>query len=385
MIEFLTCFYIISAVIYSVSILALLYGLLRLAKQQKKNKFSGFVTVIVPARNEQENIEKCLSSLTSQVFPENCYEVIVVDDASTDNTRNIIMSFQEKFSHVKYFYLKETSSAYSAKKRAIELGVQNSQGDIVLTIDADCVAGPYWLQSMVECYSPDTGVVASWLVVKPDNSLLSKLEMLDSLSLVLIGAAGFGLKKPFMANGANFSYRRDVFLAVDGFDGIYEYGSGDDDLFLQKVSKHGQWDNNFCLNKKAIVTTGCNPSLKDFFMQRMRWASKGNCYPKSVLIFEGFAYICFVLILAGPFLSLFSSLPVWAPLIFLLSKIFTDSIFIRKGMRLVGIKFSWLLFLIAQVFQMLYIVFMGILSLSGRFQWKGRFYKKGKIDPAEQG
>ncbi|HPN46287.1 MAG TPA: glycosyltransferase [bacterium] len=368
-------FFTIAALLYCCFISALLTGLRRL-ETVNAEPLSGFVSVIVPARNEERHIESCLSALLNQTWPADKYEIIVVDDASDDSTAQIAAQIAAQDSRITILPLAADLRCISPKKRALAAGINRSRGEYLFFTDADCVTPPCWIETMMRYFTPQTGLVASWLLVQPEASLLSRLETLDSLSLTLVGAAGFGLGVPFLANGANLAYRRALYNELHGFTGIANTASGDDDLFLLQVRQSRAWRAAFAVDRHAAVVTGANTSLAGFLMQRLRWASKTAHYPLPMQALELGVYLFFVLLLISvPLALLLHNL---MPALALPVKMSLDFLFMKSGAQRVNRRVNLGEFIAAEVLQAAYIVIIGPLGLRGRFSWKERGYVKGK-------
>ncbi len=366
-------FYMLAAVVYGFFIVSLVFGLNRL-KIRKAGPQHTFVSVIIPARNEEKNISKCLRALIGQSYPKELFEILVVDDLSSDLTGQIVRDFAALYDDIRLITLTDNVPGVSPKKRAIEAGVRRSRGEIIFTTDADCLAPSGWLETILRYFDKNTGLVASWLQVKPGKTLLSKLESLDSLGLVITGAGAFGLGFPFLANGANLAYRKSLFQDMNGFQGNEQFASGDDDLLLQKIFKQSKWKAAFAPDISAAVLTEANSSLKEFFSQRVRWASKSGTYPLPVLVLEIFLYFYFLSILLSIPLLFVS----FGFLAFPAVKLLLDYVVMKTGCDKLNRTLSPLHFLTANFFQMGYILIAGIAGPGGKFTWKNRRYLKGK-------
>jgi len=358
--------------LYVLSLFILSRGLKR-SSSTVNNLDQPFVSVIVPARNEEKNIETCLRHLMDQSYPESRYEIIIVDDHSDDLTCDIVE--RQASSRVVLLHSNGTEGV-SPKKAALHAGIMACRGEIILTTDADCRVPHRWIETMVSRFDAETAVVASWLVVKATTTLISKVEALDSFGYVLVGAAAFGLGKPFLANGANLAYRKKVYLQVNGFEDIGQYGSGDDDLLLQKISRQTSWKCTFVDTMDACVVTGANSSWRGFWQQRLRWASKAAVYPRIIIFVEIWIYLFYALL----FFSLFAA-PFFAPILFMapMIKFFMDFLFLKRSAERLGIRTNIFHFLLAEAVQMLYILAVGVAANWGRYRWKGRSYVRGRI------
>ncbi len=374
----LNAFLLVCSIGYVLAILTLHIGLLRISKQvQQSNK--PFVTVIVPARNEEKNIINCLVPLAEQTYAKSLYEIIVLDDNSDDRTFELAKEFSRSHKNFQVISLPEPPKYRSPKKVAIESGIKRSRGEIIFTTDADCVVQPQWIETMVHHFDEKTGAVLSWLKVRAGKTLISKLESVDSLGLSLVGAAAVGLGKPTLANGANFAYRKSVFDELGGFSGIDQFASGDDDLFLQKLSRQKKWRVAFAAEPEACAFTHATDNLRTFFSQRFRWASKGPLYPPTLFAMEFLIYFYFLVLAVTVPLSFSSLISSAVPLAVLLIKIGVDYLFVQKGKEFLNVRIPLLTFLLTEIFQIFYILVVGIGGSVGKFQWKGRTFRRGKV------
>ncbi len=337
------------------------------------------VSVIIPARDEAENIGFCLGTLLKQDIPRDEYEIIVVDDHSRDQTRSVAQRCAEKFSNIEVLSAPDEDPRMAPKKAALHLGISRAQGEIVLTLDADCSPAAPWIRKMRAAFTPGVAAVAAWVLLPDEKNLRSQIEFLDMLALQLIGAAAIAWNRPFLANGANFAFRKSVYEAVNGYQGFADSGSGDDDLLLQKMHRRGKGRILFTADPDAAVTSFTNKSWTDFFQQRLRWSSKTAFYPLWVKLFEvGVFFYYTALLLALP-LYLMLGYPLWMPLFFLAAKLGIDYLLLRRGMQLVKRPLRLPAFFCASLLHLAYIPVIGVLSLRGRFVWKKRLYRRGRV------
>ena len=201
-----------------------------------KTKFS----IVIPFRNEAENLPQLLHSILELNYPRSLFEVILVDDDSEDNSVEVIKNFIKKkpFSNnhgnIKVIQNKRTSN--SPKKDAITAAIKTAQFEWILTTDADCVLPKYWLDSFdefIQTNNPNCIVAPVTYVNR--NSYFNRFQTLDFLSLQGATIGGFGINKPFMGNGANLAYKKSVFNTVEGFKGNTNISSGDDIFILEKM------------------------------------------------------------------------------------------------------------------------------------------------------
>lgn len=330
------------------------------------------ISVIISARNEERNIESLLQSINNQTYPKELYEVIVIDDNSTDNTTTLV----RQFAFVKLISLKE-DAINSYKKKAIEMGIAAATGDLIITTDADCIVKPSWL-SVIENFYKKTGSVfiVAPVAIEANSSFVQIFQSLDFMMLQGITGASVYKQIHSMCNGANLAYEKRVFIAVNGFAGIDHIASGDDMLLLYKIHKSFAGRIQYLKSKDVIVSTQAEKTWKAFFNQRIRWASKADKYndkrifPVLLLVYL-FNLSFLVFFVAGWWNSFY-----WYSLLILLAAktlielpfLFSVSTYFSKTNLL---KY----FFFFQPLHIFYTIIAGWLGKFGRYEWKGRKVK----------
>ena len=243
-----------------------------------------FVSIVVPARNEERTLATCLEHLKEQSYPQNRYEVLCIDDFSEDDTYKIAMGIAQNFPLLQVHSL--GSGNKGGKKAALQAGISLSKGEIILQTDADCKVPPRWLEYMVKSFTPEVGMVGGPVKLSYDKSLLQRLQALEVIGLGILGGGAILGGKPHMCNGANLAFRRSVFDEVGGYEGIDHFASGDDELLLQKIQTGTSYQIGFCPSPHATVLTAAIPSWEGLKRQRLRWVSKVRYYlnPKIQLL-----------------------------------------------------------------------------------------------------
>ena len=268
---------------YALFLLKIYFGLDKLNGASQQNIPQEFVSVIIPFRNEEKNILKTYDNLINQNYPKEKFELIFVNDSSDDNSLKILnnLSTQE---NVFIFSVPNDYSINAHKKRAIRFGIEKSKGEIVVTTDADCIHKKDWLKNLSKFMDNETGFISGPVEFISDSNLFSKMQRLEFAGLVITGAGLIGSGNPIICNAANIAYRKKVFEEVGGFSYQMSLSSGDDELLMQKIHRDTNYKIKFALDKNAIVSTEANPTLKDFYHQRKRWASKGLFYGDNLLL-----------------------------------------------------------------------------------------------------
>ncbi|MFT3846314.1 MAG: glycosyltransferase [Lacibacter sp.] len=244
-------------------------------------------TILIPARNEENNISTCLQSIRELNYPKQLVEVIVLDDFSDDATAEKVKQFEG----VKLIQLKDVlkDKINSYKKKAIELGVQQSTGNYIVTTDADCIVPVNWLRNFAWIIQQQPTVfIAAPVAMKEENSAIKIFQSLDFISLQGITAASVAAGFHSMCNGANLCYSKEAFYKVDGFKDVDHIASGDDMLLMHKLYKAFPQQVHYCQSQQSIVQTAPVETVGEFFRQRIRWASKADKYDDK-RIFLGFA------------------------------------------------------------------------------------------------
>lgn len=327
------------------------------------------ITVIIPARNEEENIGSLLQALQKQTYPARLFEVIVIDDHSTDTTAGIVRQFPS----VKLIQSKE-SNINSYKKKAIETGIAAATGKLIVTTDADCLPLPNWL-SVIASFKEETNAafIASPVAFENNSSLLQVFQALDFMTLQGITAAAVYKKNLSMCNGANLAYEKKAFEEVNGFAGIDTIASGDDMLLMHKIWIQYPEKVYYLKSKDVIVSTQPMKTWKTFFNQRIRWASKARLYDDKRIVTVLLLVYIFNLSFLGLFIAGFINSQYWLYLLIgwgaktsiELPFIYNVSVFFGKQSL---IKY----FFFFQPLHILYTIISGLFGQLGKYEWKGR-------------
>lgn len=330
-----------------------------------------YLSVIIPARNEEDNIRSLLNALSQQTYPKDSFEIIVVDDFSTDLTAEIVRSFS-----LDNLLLIQpaVSPALSSKKKSIEAGIEKAKGELIITTDADCISTKNWLETINHFYAKhDAAFIAAPVKFSHNDSLLQLFQSLDFLTLQGVTAASVAANFHTMCNGANLAYKKKAFENVNGFHGIDKVATGDDMLLMHKIWKQYPGKTLYLKNKEAIVTSQPMLSWKDFFMQRKRWASKTLVYDDyRIIVVLAFVYLLNCLFIALVVASLFNSLYWWYVIGFIAVKTIIELPFVNSVAKFYNEQRLVKFLFIFQPIHIFYTVFVGLISQFGKYEWKGR-------------
>ena len=345
---------------------------------EKKISEPTFISVIVVARNEQENILRCVNSILKQNYPTDAFELIVIDDHSTDNTFRILSELDDERLKVLSLkeYADEEQSIGSYKKYAITQGVSSARGTLIATTDADCIAPSNWL-SLISTFHKDSGakMIAGPVDFISKNNWISILQELDLIGLMGITAGSMTNGIPTMCNGANLVFEKEVFKQVGGYTDIDDLPSGDDILLMMKIKDHYPDGIYFLNNSDAIVKTNALDNWTQLWQQRLRWLSKASRFQDKRLTMT--------LILAYLF---YATIPInlaigfWQTDFFLFGviafaiKMICEIPLLIKGSRFFDKTHLLKYVPIVQPVHLIYSLIVGLLSQFLGYSWKGRKY-----------
>jgi len=338
-----------------------------------KNTF----TVIIPFRNEVENLQNLLESLSALDYPKELFEIILVNDDSSDNSVEIVEQFKVQNLKLKIHIIENIRKSNSPKKDAIETAIKKSKYHWIVTTDADCIVPEKWLQ-MFDSFiqKNDVKMICAPVTYSIKNSFLEQFQLLDFMSLIGATIGGFGIKKPFLCNGANLCYSKKSFHKVNGFEGNNNIASGDDIFLLEKMNATFPSEVHFLKSFDSVVFTKPQHTFKQLISQRIRWASKTSSYNNWFGKFVGVSVLLInlflVILLLLTFLKLFS----WKVFLALfLIKFCIDFTLITKTLSFTKQAKNIVFYPIITVFYPFFIVFITFLSLFKiNFEWKERIF-----------
>ncbi|MFZ6050919.1 glycosyltransferase [Halocola ammonii] len=327
-------------------------------------------SVIIPFRNEKENLPGLVRSLLNQQSGELIGEILVVDDHSEDGGAEIIR--QEFGENEKVQLLSLTGE--KGKKSALTIAAKKAQFKFLITMDADVSVGPNWIETIGRfCAATNPMMVLLPVAFEGERSLFQKLQSIEFMSLMGATAATASAGKPIMANGAGLVVRKSVFEEVHGYEGNEVIASGDDVFLLYKVKELFPAQIEFLQHPDATVSTPPQPDFSSFTSQRLRWGGKARSFT------DVFGFSCALLVLvthvalvAFFLLVLSGELHPWVFIVCFLAKSVADLLFLflvagfyRKR------KFLWL-FPLEAILYPIYIAVIGVAGIFVRPKWKGR-------------
>jgi cellulose synthase/poly-beta-1,6-N-acetylglucosamine synthase-like glycosyltransferase len=335
------------------------------------------ISVLIPARNESANITHCIESLISQSYPKHLFEVIVIDDHSTDGTPGIVRGLHHPDLALSCIQLSEVTDQQpiAYKKLAIETGIRASKGELIVTTDADCWFHPAWLATVAAFYEEKHAkfIAAPVRIGNPTPRLLSIFQTLDFITLQGITGASVYKKFHSMCNGANLAYEKRAFFEVDGFSGIDAIPSGDDMLLMHKIYNKYPDAIFFLKSPQAIVSTRPETSWKGLIHQRVRWASKADRYDdKRIFRVLLLVYIVNLMFAVLPIAACWNTWWLLLLVIGLLTKTMLEFTFVYTVAGFFDQQALMRWFPLLQPFHIVYTVIIGWMGKFGSYHWKDR-------------
>lgn len=361
---------IISALIYAGSVVLITAALILYRPPVSKEQ--PFVTVLIPARNESANIGACLEAVSLQSYDPDRFEVIVIDDRSADDTAQFALSFKPKIRNLNLIRIESLPEGIAPKKHALSAGVAMSKGEIILCTDADCRQQPQWIEKMISCFGVQTGMVVGYCPIVAENrfSLMHHFSALDGLALAGLACATTFINRTATAAGRSLAYRKSAFTEVGGYSKIASFISGDDDL-LMRLFRETSWKTAYCAYPEARVETGPPASLKQFFNQKIRHASKSRHYGINMILTLSFVYLFNAMIAVALPILLILDPEKWLLILTpLMIKIFSDGFFMVAAAARFRNGSSCFLYPVVALIHPYYVTVFGLLGLFVKFEWK---------------
>jgi cellulose synthase/poly-beta-1,6-N-acetylglucosamine synthase-like glycosyltransferase len=369
---------IIILALYSILIIAFIIGfdrveIFKFTSDIPKSRFS----IIIPFRNEAQNLNTLLASLSELNYPSSLFEILLVDDDSEDDSVHLISTFIDH-ARIDIKIIKNIRMSDAPKKDAIETALRQAKFDWIVTTDADCLVPENWLQTIdafIQEYEPKC--IVAPVNYRIEESFLDKFQLLDFLSLQASTIGGFGINKPFLCNGANLCYEKQAFFDVKGFTGNTHIASGDDIFLFEKMLDKYPGSIHFLRSDEAIVTTKPASNLRKLFSQRIRWAAKSTAYKNNFAKFVVITVLSMnTLLVITLLLAIFNMFHWQLFLLLIFIKLSLDFVLIKKVSNFYKQPVPFFHYIISGLLYPFFSMFVAIVSVQSNYSWKGRTFKK---------
>lgn len=236
-----------------------------------------YISVVVPARNEENNIEKCINSLLKSNYPTDLFEIIIVNDRSEDKTQNIVENLSQKNKNIKLINVTQTREHKNLKGKAgaLDIGIRAATAEYVLMTDADCIVNKNWMKNIALTFiQNNSDFIASYTLIRKSQSIFEHLQEIEWLFMHTMASGGLGLNQPLGCFGNNTAIKKDAYLKVGGYENI-NFSVTEDLALLQTLTKNNFKANYIC-NPKATVKTEPVQTIKEYIIQHHRWTVGGK-------------------------------------------------------------------------------------------------------------
>ncbi|MDB4031268.1 glycosyltransferase [bacterium] len=369
----------ILTIIYFILFIYLIYFIWIIEPLFKKDEihisnYNPFISIVISAKNESNNIPLLLESLQKQTYPLDKYEIIIANDGSKDDTLTQLIHAQNKISNLFVIDIKKTPTNWGSKKWALNKCFHKSKGEIIIQTDADCIHPSAWVFNTVQIFqNQNIGLVCGASYIGKKNIFWDQILKFESLAQESFTYANAKRNLFLSCTARNIAFRKKVFEEINGYDNISHIDSGDDDLLLHKIVTLTDYEIKFLANKNILVSSNSPQTIKELLLQRLRYASKGILYykletPKEVKIILPFLIIANVASAFSIISFIIFQNYIW--LIPFILKIFSDIILILKYMEKLNISFNIIYFIILMVIHPFYMITFGLIAPFTKVQWK---------------
>lgn len=282
------------------------------------------ISIIVCAKNEAENLKNLIPELAHQNY--HSYEIIVVNDNSTDKTKEVVEEFQLIYSNLKLVNVKEVEAFWGNKKYALTLGIKSALYDHLLFTDADCIPiNKNWILEMSSKFDDQKSIVLGYSgYYKIKNSIINKIIRFETLLTASQYLSYASFKMPYMGVGRNLAYKKTMFFEANGFNNHMKIKSGDDDLFVNQNSN--KWNTAININSESFTLSIPKDSLKSWFRQKRRHVSTSKYYKRKHKLLLGLFFISQLGIWTSIFILIFSKYSLIASILMIIKLSYTNII-----------------------------------------------------------
>ncbi|SNR78573.1 glycosyltransferase [Flavobacterium sp. ov086] len=252
------------------------FGKFAFAKPQEITSKKLPISVIVCAKNEEENVKKFIPLLAEQDYPD--FEIVLIDDASSDETLEVFEEFEKQYANIRLVKVQNNEAFWGNKKYALTLGIKASKKDYLLFTDADCYpTSKNWITAMTSQFTMNKTIVLGYGgYEKVERSLLNKVIRFETVLTAVQYFSWAKIGLPYMGVGRNLAYKREEFFNVNGFIDHIQVRSGDDDLFINQAANKANTAISY--TPESFTYSKPKETYKEWFTQKRRHTSTAEYY-----------------------------------------------------------------------------------------------------------
>jgi len=335
---------------------------LKSVQNPKDHTYKLAISVIVAAKNEEDNIKELITSLKIQNYPNEKFEVVIVDDNSTDSTFNFTQ--EEILGYSNFSVIKAENKKYEGKRGALQIGIEKSKYDYILITDADCIASDNLLIAYSNKFSANFDFIFGVSPFRQTKSIVNKIACFDNLWVHILSFAFANIGLPYSASARSFGFRKSSFLKINGYKFTTDTLSGDDDLLLREAIKHRNKIGTIT-EKNAFVYTNSKSSLREFIRQKSRHISTSNYYAPKILFLLGIWHLLNIIMLFSIVLT-----PIYGNIfILIIIKLLGDVIIIKVLMNKFGYSFKFIEIIHLQILYEFFVITNYLKGSLGKNKW----------------
>ena len=321
------------------------------------------LSVIVAFKNEEKNLESLFSSLEMLDFPKDKFEVILVDDGSTDNSfsKAIKLSNEKKYYRVLQVYNKKLSG----KKGALNIGVNAAKYPYILITDADCMPAKNWLLGYSGKFKENYDLLFGLAPFVQIQGIINKISCFENLRSSMLTFTFAKLKLPYSAAARNMGFKKSSFERLGGFGNTMDTISGDDDLLLREAVKHNMKIGIVNL-EESFVLSNSKTAFGEYLNQKARHTKTSHHYLMIHKLLLGFWHLSNILVL---FSILLSQLNIVFVLPFFI-KILSDFLCVLNSQNKFRYSFTFYEIIFLQIFYELFLIINFFSSFQKTIPWK---------------
>lgn len=357
---------LIFLVLYLSQVTALVVGIRR-TRDKRVPGHQPFVSVIIAARNEEKNIRACLETVLQQTYPADRFEVIVVDDHSTDQTAALCRQLGARYTNFRIVTALEHPTL-RGKTNALHRGIEQSKGEIILITDADCTVPPTWVEHTAQRYESGVGIVGGMTLQKAET-WFEGIQSLDWAYLLGLASSTVSLYHPLSTIGNNLSFRKAAYVDVGGYENI-PFSVTEDFVLFRAIVRTGRWEYLYPIDPNLLVVSQPCSTFKELLRQKHRWGKGGLDINLTGFGIMAIGYLAHLFILGtllwGSFLIASSAL---------LVKFLADYLFLYQTLNKLQRTNLLKYFYAFQLYYILYVMTLPfIVVFGGKVVWKGRAF-----------
>ncbi len=260
------------------------FGKLAFYKSKKRNKKPLPVSVVICARNQDYNLGQYLPKILEQDYPD--FEVVVVNDASTDDTLQLLQDFERQYPHLSIVNIQQNLNFFSGKKFPLALGIKSAKNELLLLTDADCEpSSTQWIKQMASAFTSKTEIVLGYSPIKPAKGFLNTLMRYDNFQTGIHYLSHSLINKTSIGVGRNLAYRKSLFYKSGGFISHYKLQTGDDDIFINRVATKN--NTQVEIQHDSFMNANFIPSFSLWYRKKKQQLNTGKYYKTGTKFLRG--------------------------------------------------------------------------------------------------